>query len=621
MEENITQRKTKTMNITVFCDAAQSKDIKEQLHGLAPLANKNNFTFSIQDPDSVSSINADLVLIASADESGASASLIKMLHNAGIPYTFISDAEKMANIFQELEQALEIGFSAADFAQIYGNGILMEKVKNQLMYFQKGISKIALDRPATIGDGIYPMSKQDALDYAGFFEDKKDNYKLKKFVPASGAASRMFKFLCEFIAEFNPEQDSINAYMNRKKDYSLKVFLVGLDKFPFFKEILAELKKNPEYPEWSKDIRYYNFIKIMLTDSRFNYANKPKGILPFHQYDNFIATPIYEHLKECAAYASSNGEAHVHFTITEDHLDDFIDCIRDVQDGVEQESGVKINFSFSTQHKETDTIAVDKNNAPFRNNDGSLLFRPGGHGALIENLNNLDADIVCIKNIDNVSHNNIKVIALYKKSLLGKLIKLKEQVFAFLHKLDQSDISEAEFSEILDFAKDRLFINVSKDIAKFTLPNKIEYVRDLLNRPIRICGMVKNEGEPGGGPFWVKENGRLSLQIVESSQIDLDNKGQHDILSRSTHFNPVDLVCSLKNYKGEQFDLTRFVDPNTGFIVKKNKLGKDVKSYELPGLWNGAMAEWITVFVEVPIETFNPVKTVNDLLKPAHQPI
>lgn len=287
---------------------------------------------------------------------------------------------------------------------------------------------------------------------------------------------------------------------------------------------------------------------------------------------------------------------------------------------MEEQSGVSITYSFSTQHKETDTIAVDNKNQPFRNDDGSLLFRPGGHGALIENLNKLDADIVCIKNIDNVSHNNIKTIALYKKALLGILVKLREQVFTYLEKLDRDDVSDEILGEILKFAKEKLFVNVSKDIAKFTLNHKIEYIREVLNRPLRVCGMVKNEGEPGGGPFWVKDNGKLSLQIVESSQIDLDNKSQNQIFSNSTHFNPVDLVCSLKDYKGNRFDLTAYVDSNTGFIVHKNKMGKDVKSYELPGLWNGAMAEWITVFVEVPLETFNPVKTVNDLLKPAHQP-
>lgn len=527
---------------------------------------------------------------------------------------------KTDTINTDLEKALSLGFSQDDYSQIKRKGIDIDTVEKQLSIFSNGISKIVLEKPATINNGIYPLAKTDASDLAAFYDGVKDNYKLNKFVPASGAASRMFKFLCEFMAEYDPEKESLNAYMNRKKANSLKVFLVGIDKFPFFKAVLEETKKDSQYAEWSKDLRYYYFIKTMLS-GKFDYANKPKGILPFHQYEDFIATPIYEHLKECAAYASGNGEAHVHFTISEEHLDSFLDCIKEVKGDIEAESGIKISFSFSNQKQETDTIAVDNNNKPFRNSDGTLLFRPGGHGALIENLNSLDADIVCIKNIDNVSHNNIKTIALYKKALLGILVKLKTQVFSYLEKLDADSVSETDLEDIFVFAKEKLFITLSGDVAKFTIGNKIEYARNLLNRPVRVCGMVKNEGEPGGGPFWVNSNGKLSLQIVESSQVDLDNKNQSNIFSSATHFNPVDLVCSLKNYKGESFELKQFIDPDTGFIVQKNKMGKDVKSYELPGLWNGAMAEWITVFVEVPIETFNPVKTVNDLLKPAHQPL
>lgn len=520
----------------------------------------------------------------------------------------------------DLEKALSLGFSKGDYALIQKKGIAIDTVEKQLTIFNNGISKIVLDKPASINNGIYPLSKNDAIDLAAFYDEVKDNYKLNKFVPASGAASRMFKFLCEFIAEYDPQKESLNAYMNRTKENSLKVFLVGIDKFPFFKAVLEETKKDPKYAEWSKDLRYYHFIKTMLS-GKFDYANKPKGILPFHQYDDLIATPIYEHLKECTAYASGNGEAHVHFTISEEHLDSFLDCIKDVKKGIETESGIKISFSFSNQKQETDTIAVDNDNKPFRNSDGTLLFRPGGHGALIENLNSLDADIVCIKNIDNVSHNNINTIALYKKALLGILVRLKEQVFSYLNRLDNGTVSETELQEIFAFAREKLFITISGDVAKFTNENKIEYARNLLNRPLRVCGMVKNEGEPGGGPFWVNNHGKLSLQIVESSQVDLDNKNQNKIFSSATHFNPVDLVCSLKDYKGESFDLKQYIDADTGFIVHKNKMGKDVKSYELPGLWNGAMADWITVFVEVPIETFNPVKTVNDLLKPAHQPL
>lgn len=521
----------------------------------------------------------------------------------------------------DLERAIALGFSKDDFMQISRHGVSIDNIEAQLLTFKNGIQKVMLAKPAVINDGIYPLNSSDTKAYAQFFDSRKDSLTLKKFVPASGAATRMFKFLSEFMANYNPENESINAYINKKKSGSLKVFLIGMGKFPFYEKVRAELKQNPNYDYWIRDQRNYNFIKLMLSAGSFDFANKPKAILPFHQYNDFIATPIYEHLKESVAYASSKNESHVHFTISQEHLNDFLDAIKDVKENIEKESAVKINVDFSYQHKETDTIAVDMDNKPFRANNGTLLFRPGGHGALIENLNELEADIVFIKNIDNVSHNNINIIALYKKALAGILIKTQEQIFDYLNKANNNSLSPEETEEILTFAKEKLCIDIPKDIYKYTPENKTEFIIQMLNRPIRVCGMVKNEGEPGGGPFWVKShNGNLSLQIVESSQIDLQNKYQESIFSQSTHFNPVDLVCGLKSYNGERFDLRKFVDPATGFIVEKTRFGKDLKSYELPGLWNGAMAEWITVFVEVPLDTFNPVKNVNDLLKPAHQP-
>ena len=394
-----------------------------------------------------------------------------------------------------------------------------------------------------------------------------------------------------------------------------------MEKFPFYKDVLTVLKQNEGFAGLPKDKKIYAFIKTILSSSAFDFANKPKGILPFHHYGDFIATPIYEHLKECVAYATSQQNANVQFTISEDHLDGFLDGIMEVKSIIEEESETKINFSFSYQHKSTDTIAVNPDNTPFRDNDGRLLFRPGGHGALIENLGQLDADIVFIKNIDNVSHNNTHTIALYKKALAGILIELQQLIFTYLEQLDNDVLNEKDIDAILAFAETKLSLNIPSGIEKYTPQNKKEFAKELLNKPIRICGMVKNEGEPGGGPFWIEcSKGSLSLQIVESSQIDLENKTQKNIFANASHFNPVDLVCGLKNYKGEFFNLRDFVDATSGFITYKNKMGKDVKSYELPGLWNGAMAGWITIFAEVPLETFNPVKTVNDLLKPAHQP-
>ncbi|HSN47201.1 MAG TPA: DUF4301 family protein, partial [Flavobacterium sp.] len=311
--------------------------------------------------------------------------------------------------------------------------------------------------------------------------------------------------------------------------------------------------------------------------------------------------------------------SHLQFTVSETHQSQFERVVNSIKSKVEKESGTTITTSYSYQNKATDTIAVDLHNKPFRDENGKLVFRPGGHGALIENLNNLDADIIFIKNIDNVIQNHKESIALYKKALAGILIELQQQVFQYLDEIEKA--KDADLEEMIAFAKSKLNVEILEDISKYTLENKISFLKNVLDRPIRVCGMVKNEGEPGGGPFWVRDSkGAISLQIVETSQVDLANAEQVKILADATHFNPVDLVCGILNHKSEKFDLNRFVDHNSGFIVEKNKNGKPLKGYELPGLWNGAMAKWITVFVEVPLMTFNPVKTVNNLLKPAHQP-
>lgn len=630
MEESVTKRKANTINITVYGNNLNNKELSGQLTTFINPDGKDTRKFIFRTANISIALNENdkstnlFIVVANEEFDTNIEKLLRSLEKSSSLYIVITttpqeftDQCKLA--LASLEKALDMGFTISDFADIWQRGIPVEKIRQQLLIFTNGISKTILKKPARLDDGIFAMPNDIALKYASYFDDNKDNFKLTKFVPSSGAASRMFKFLIEFIAEFDPAKETINAYINRKKQSELNVFLVGLDKFPFFKEVAEAVRQNN--PGLKKDQKAYQFIKAMLDSKAFDFANKPKGILPFHKYGDFIATPIYEHLKESVAYASSQKQAYVHFTISEDHLDGFLDSINEVKAGIEAESCSTINVSFSYQQKYTDTLAVTINNTPFREDNGKLLFRPGGHGALIENLGQLDVDIVFIKNIDNVSHNNIKTIALYKKALAGILIELQQQLFSYLEKIAQNDISEDDIDTILTFAKEKLSQHISTDISKYTLAHKTEYAAQLLNRPIRICGMVKNEGEPGGGPFWILEkDGNLSLQIVESSQVDLENKTQQQLFSDSTHFNPVDLVCGLKNYKGEFFNLPDFVDASSGFITYKNRLGKDVKSYELPGLWNGAMAGWITVFVEVPLETFNPVKTVNDLLKPAHQP-
>ncbi|MBF4506814.1 DUF4301 family protein [Flavobacterium sp. JLP] len=533
-----------------------------------------------------------------------------------------SRLEKATAIVDDLIIAKERGFSSSDFVQLYERGISFKNVLNQLEIFENGIAKSNLVSPATIGNGILTLSEDEFLQKSNFFDHQKSNLKIKKFVPASGAATRMFKFLSAFLNDFDIEKETINAYINRKKDKELAIFIVGMEKFPFFEEVDKNLKEiYPDFETLDRDYKNYYFIRILLSSEHFNSANKPKAVLPFHQYKNHIANPIEEHLNECVHYATSKNISNLHFTVSEIHQDLFEKAVAEVREKIEKPSETKINISYSYQSKSTDSINVDAKNEIVRNNEGNLIFRPGGHGALIQNLNVLDSDVIFIKNIDNVIQNHIDKITLYKKALAGILIEIQQKIFGYLKAFEKQEIKEDNLEEIILFLKEKLNIQMTSEFNKFTLENKINKIKDLLDRPIRVCGMVKNEGEPGGGPFWVmNEKGVKSLQIVETSQVDLSNKKQQDILAAATHFNPVDLVCGVKNYKNQKFDLLKFVDAKAGFIVEKSIEGRTVKSYELPGLWNGAMANWLTIFVAVPLITFNPVKTVNDLLKAAHQP-
>lgn len=529
---------------------------------------------------------------------------------------------KATAIINNLTIAKERGFSSADFVEICEHGIPFEKILKQLKIFKNGIAKSNLISPATVNKGILSLTEKDFEEKASFFDLQKSELKLKKFVPASGAASRMFKFLTTFLNDFDIQTETVNAYINRKKDSDLSIFIVAMDKFPFFEALDKKLREiYSDFEALDRDYKNYYFIKLLLSADYFDFANKPKAVLPFHQYATHIANPIEEHLNECVHYATANQISNLHFTVSEVHQNQFEKKVALVKEKVEKASGVQINVAYSYQNKSTDSITVDAKNKIVRDSKGALVFRPGGHGALIENLNELDADIIFIKNIDNVIQNHIDKITLYKKAVAGILLEIQQKVFGYLKVIESQDIKENEVAEIVDFLTQKLNIQMTKDFDKFTFENKIIKIESLLNRPIRVCGMVKNEGEPGGGPFWVMNaKGKVSLQIVEASQVDLTNKKQLEILTEATHFNPVDLVCGIKNYKNEKFNLNEFVDSKAGFIVEKSVEGKAVKSYELPGLWNGAMANWLTIFVAVPLITFNPVKTVNDLLKPAHQP-
>ena len=530
--------------------------------------------------------------------------------------------EKATAIIENLTIAKENDFSSNDFVQIYNRGISFDAILKQLKSFKKGIAKSNLIRPATINDGILNLSENEFQQKALFFDQQKDKFKIKKFVPASGAATRMYKFLIAFLNDFDITKETINAYINRKNDKELAIFIVGMEKFPFFETVDKKLREiYPEFESLERDYKNYYFIKLLLSPEYFNSANKPKAVLPFHQYDTHIANPIEEHLNECVHYASSKNVSNLHFTVSEIHQNLFEIAVDEIKEKIEKPSGIKIDIGYSYQSKSTDSITIDAKNKLVKDKNENLVFRPGGHGALIENLNNLDADVIFIKNIDNVIQNHIDQITLYKKALAGVLVEMQQKVFEYLRLIDQEKIKEDNIEEILLFLEKGFSVEMTSDFNKFTFENKISNLKELLDRPIRVCGMVKNEGEPGGGPFWVmNKKGIKSLQIVETSQVDLEDKKQEKILAEATHFNPVDLVCGIKNYKNEKFNLLQYVDQKAGFIVEKSVEGKSVKNYELPGLWNGSMANWLTVFVAVPLITFNPVKTVNDLLKAAHQP-
>lgn len=516
-----------------------------------------------------------------------------------------------------------MNFSDKDIQQIEDQNITINDIKSQITLFKNGMQPVDLVSAASVNHGIWQLSSDEVKHYSDFYQKNTKNLEVIKFVPASGAATRMFKFLYKFLSEFNPEEQSVNSYINNNKQKDLSVFLAGLEKFPFYHIVMETLAKSTYNPDsLNNNEQIVSFVKTMLDEDQLDFGNYPKGLLPFHLYKNeTVSTAFEEHLFESVLYASTNKDVHIHFTISEAHEKKFKNEFNHIKDKVEEATKAHFKISYSYQKTSTNTIAVDLKNEPFRDEDGSLLFRPGGHGALIDNLNDLNADVIFIKNIDNVVTYKYKnEVALYKKMLAGILLKLQHQIFEFQALLEQSSVDENQLNEIAQFIQNKLNVHISSEFEKYSDRYKIEYLQQQINKPIRVCGMVKNEGEPGGGPFWVKDsNGKISLQIVESAQMDKDNKAQHLIAEQASHFNPVDLVCGVKNYKGEKYDLKKFVDANAAFITKKTQEGQDLKALEKPGLWNGGMAFWNTIFVEVPLITFNPVKTVNDLLKSTHQ--
>jgi hypothetical protein len=509
-----------------------------------------------------------------------------------------------------------------DIRQIEEKGINRHKINQQIENFKHGFPPAQLTAAATPGNGILVFDSREIDELASYYDHHSLEHQLLKFVPASGAATRMFKHLFEFAEKYDGSAEAIEKLQNQKGNDSTWHFLQNIHKCAFTDDLQQVLiREGYDLDTLLQQKKYGVVLKYLLDDEGLGYANLPKGLLKFHQYIDDSRRALEEHLVEGAYYvADADDVVQLHFTVSPEHRDRFEQAVAQALSTYEQRFGVKYKITFSEQKPSTDTLAVDMDNHPFRDTDGKLVFRPGGHGALIENLKDLDGDIIFIKNIDNIVPDRLKEAThLYKKAIGGLLLKLKAQVDEYLRQLEKGEISKEQIDEMVAFAKKELMLQTSKEFDNLSYDAKRDKLFGILNRPIRIAGMVKNEGEPGGGPFWVRnDKGEVSLQIVESSQIDMNHPQQKEIVGQATHFNPVDLVCSVRDYRGHNFDLHHHIDASTGFISKKSKDGKEVKAQELPGLWNGAMADWITLFVEVPIETFNPVKTVNDLLRPQH---
>ncbi|GGJ92444.1 DUF4301 family protein [Parabacteroides faecis] len=504
--------------------------------------------------------------------------------------------------------------NANDLEQLADKGISEQQIEEQLACFAKGFPYLEIAASASVEKGIRVVSQEDQATYMEAWDAYlAKNKRILKFVPASGAASRMFKNLYEFLSA---------SYDVPTNDFEKK-FFNEITHFAFYDALNAVCLANED-----KDIpalvaagNYKAVVSNLLDEKGLNYGQLPKGLLLFHRSGETIRTAMEEHLAEGAMYAKNNaGEVNIHFTVSPEHKALFEKLVSEKKQAYEEKFSVGYDISFSVQKPSTDTVAADMDNNPFRDKNDKLLFRPGGHGALIENLNDIDADVVFVKNIDNVVPDSFKCsTVIFKKVIAGVLVTLQERIFNYLDLIETGKYSHDQVEEMIHFLQDDLCIK-NPDTKLLEDAELILYIKNKLLRPLRVCGMVKNVGEPGGGPFLAQNpDGTISLQILESSQIDLKDPEKKAMFEQGTHFNPVDLVCALKNHKGEKYNLPDYVDKNTGFISYKSKDGRELKALELPGLWNGAMSDWNTVFVEVPIETFNPVKTVNDLLRPEHQ--
>lgn len=513
-------------------------------------------------------------------------------------------------------------FTNEDLKQFQEKNIPQQQIEEQINNFKNGFPLFQLEKAATIGEGIQRIEVEERNEIIKNYDAEAQKLRVCKFVPASGAASRMFKDLFAFMESYDGSEAAKADYNSNTGFYSIYNFMNKIADFAFYEDLKATIAKdNLDLHQLIATEKYATVIEYLLTEKGLNYGNLPKALLKFHRYETVSRTPIEEHLVEAVNYAKAvDNSALLHFTVSPEHRSRFVEKIEEVRATYERNYNTKFEISLSEQEGYTDTIAVNTDFSPFRLSDNSILFRPGGHGALIENLNRLEADIVFIKNVDNVVPDKLKEDTfIYKKLIGGVLINYRNRIFDYYNRL-YDNVSAELVAEIIHFYEQELSTIFPEDFKNKNIEEKAKVLLQKLNRPTRVCGMVKNEGEPGGGPFWSKNaDGSVSLQIVESSQVDKNNAEQLAIMNNSSHFNPVDLVCSLTNHKGEKFNLLDFRDPQTGFITEKSKDGRDLLAQELPGLWNGAMADWNTVFVEVALATFNPVKVVGDLLRTEHQ--
>lgn len=504
-------------------------------------------------------------------------------------------------------------FTQKDIDHITHHGLTTEEVNRQIEILKSGMKFVELLRPATINDGIIELTDDKKIYYKNKFEKDQYFFTITKFVPASGAATRMFKALYQYLDNFDKDHPSTKG---------LEWFFDNIKKFAFFEDlenILATQGYN--YEQVIEEGKFDLIVHLVLDKEGLNLHAKPKALLPFHKYTDGYRTALEEHIIEGIQYAKDNNGVNIHFTISPEHEQMFNELLNRILDSYKNQYDTEINISYSFQKPSTDTVALYKDNLELvRDEMNNIIFRPGGHGALIENLNDLNEEIIFIKNIDNVTLDNRKDDTIeYKKIIGGLLMDVVEQVQSFLIMLDDANLSEMDLDEMLNYCKNEWQQPINDYIFSLDKMEKIDYLFSLLNRPIRVAGMVKNTGAPGGGPFIINdENGDESLQIIESAQVNMNDPSQKNIWDSSTHFNPVDIVCYPYNYVGEKFNLLDYIMEDTYFISDKSFKGKDILALEHPGLWNGAMGYWLTIFVNVPLTTFNPVKELKDLLNEGH---